>query len=179
MTIDWVSMREKLPTERTEEQKAERNKIFSEFDPNGNGYLSLAEVDRGCRDVLKLYEVFDAKKVIMRAFQAAKGVAPPSGAVSHGPDFVEKREFRLLLVYLRQYFEVWQMFTEIDSGEDHRVDLEEFKAAVGKIASWGFQIDNPEAEFAQIDTNGGGQILFAEFADWAIKKKLDLEDDDE
>lgn len=38
---------------------------------------------------------------------------------------------------------------------------------------------NPEEEFAKIDTNGGGIILFDEFCDWSIKKKLDLEDDDD
>ncbi len=42
--------------------------MFSQFDPNGNGLLSLAEVDKGIRDVLKLDSVFDCKPVIMRAF---------------------------------------------------------------------------------------------------------------
>ena len=39
---------------------------------NGNGYLSLAEVDKGLRDVVKIPTIFDVKPVIMRAFQAAK-----------------------------------------------------------------------------------------------------------
>ena len=30
-----------------------------------------------------------------------------------------------------------------------------------------------------IDANGGGMLLFDEFADWALKKHLDLEDDDD
>ena len=33
------------------------------------------------------------------------------------------------------------------------------------------------AEFDKIDTNGGGQILFSEFVDWALQKNLDIEDD--
>ena len=33
------------------------------------------------------------------------------------------------------------------------------------------------AEFDIIDKNGGGQILFSEFVDWAIEKDLDIEDD--
>ena len=33
------------------------------------------------------------------------------------------------------------------------------------------------AEFDRIDTNNGGQILFSEFVDWALEKKLDIEDD--
>jgi hypothetical protein len=35
---------------------------------NGNGYLSLAEVDKGLRDVVKIPTIFDVKPVIMRAF---------------------------------------------------------------------------------------------------------------
>ena len=34
-----------------------------------------------------------------------------------------------------------------------------------------------DAEFDCIDTNGGGQILFNEFIDWALAKDLDIEED--
>merc|ERR1712093_366385 len=116
----------------------------------------------------------------MRAFQAAKGASTRKGRESkHGADFAEWREFRLLLVYIRQYFEVWQMFDEVDSADDKRVNLDEFKAALAKIESWGLKVDDAEAEFKAIDKNGGGQVLFIEFADWALNKKLDLEDDDD
>ena len=39
---------------------------------NGNGYISLAEIDKGMRDVVVLPNLFAAKPVIMRAFMAAK-----------------------------------------------------------------------------------------------------------
>ena len=42
--IDWNEINRKLPYEQTDEAKAKRRKLFSDFDPNGNGYLSLAEV---------------------------------------------------------------------------------------------------------------------------------------
>ena len=42
--IDWADIRKKLPYERTEEQKKKRMDMFNQFDPNANGYLSLAEV---------------------------------------------------------------------------------------------------------------------------------------
>ena len=42
--------------------------MFRSFDPNGNGFLSLAEVDKGIIDVLNLKEVSHAKPAIMRAF---------------------------------------------------------------------------------------------------------------
>ena len=40
----------KLPTANTPEHKARRYQLFKEFDPNRNGYLSLAEVDLGLRN---------------------------------------------------------------------------------------------------------------------------------
>lgn len=174
--IDWAKIREKLPADKTPEQKEQRRELFKSMDPNGNGFLSLAEVDKGIRDVLALDEVFGIKKVIIRAFNAAKSVHKSTGL---GADTIEFVEFRLLLWYLRQYFEIWQMFKRMDESGDNRIDLEEFKQGVEKIESWGVKIDDPEAEFAELDSNGGGQILFNEFADFALKKGLDLEDDDD
>ncbi len=43
---------------------------------------------------------------------------------------------------------------------------------------WGINITDPEKEFNSIDTNKGGVIMFDEFCKYAIKKGLDLEDDD-
>eukprot|EP01079_Euglenida_sp_SAG-EU17-18_P002938 gene2938-576_t len=177
----WGELARKLPTKRNDADKATRVKLFNQFDPNGNGYLSLAEVDKGIRDVLQCHQMFGCKAVIMRAFQAAKGAGKTKSRL--GPDFVEKCEFRLLLVYLRQYFELFVMFSRIDSSDakynDQRVDLNEFKAAVPLFKAWGYQMADPETEFRQVDKNGGGHILFDEFAEWAFKKELDLEDDDD
>ena len=174
--IDWAKIEGMLPIEKTEEQRAKRKEMFDSFDPNGNGYLSLAEVDRGL-NMIGLFELYDCKKVVMRAFQAAKNVHPSKQGGNE--DYVERNEFRLLLVYLRQYFELWQIFDTVDTSQDHGIDLEEFKAALSKIESWGLAIENPESEFAKIDTNSGGQILFDEFSEWAIQKGLTSEDDDE
>ena len=185
--VDWARLRSKFPpVEKTPEAQRKRLEVFKLFDPNNNGYLSLAEIDKGCRDVLGLYEVFDCKPVIMRAYQAARGAnnvrsskAASAAARKHGEDFVERSEFRLLIVYLRQYFELWQMFDEIDSSDDRRVSVEEFKQALPRLEAWGVKVKDPVATFKSIDTDGGGMILFDEFADWALKLGLDLEDDDD
>jgi len=39
-------------------------------------------------------------------------------------------------------------------------------------------VRNPPAEFKKLDRNGGGQILFDEFSGWALKRGLELVDDD-
>ena len=42
---------------------------------------------------------------------------------------------------------------------------------------WVGPIESMEEEFDKIDKNGGGQVLFSEFVDWALEKDLDIEDD--
>jgi len=104
-----------------------------------------------------------------------------SGDNPHGDDYIEFREFRLLLQTLRQFFEYYQAFDRLDTEDDGRVSKEEFTADKMKetIVKWVGPIEDFEAEFDAIDVNGGGQILFTEFVDWALAKNLDIEDDDD
>ena len=175
--INWHDIRDKLAYERDPASKAKRDKIWGYIDINSNGYVSLAEVDKGLRDVLQLDNVFDCKRAIMRAFQAAKSAVKTNS--KHGADYIERCEFRLLLQYLRQYFEYYQAFARIDTGDDNRVNLEEFIKAKPIIEKWVGKIPDAAAEFQKIDKNGGGEVLFDEFCEWAIRKNLDLEDDDD
>ena len=47
--------------------------MFKDMDPNGNGFLSLAEIDRGFNNMgPKMQIVFLAKAPMLRAFNAAK-----------------------------------------------------------------------------------------------------------
>jgi len=46
--------------------------MFKQFDPNGNGYLSLAEIQKGILDVLELKSLFECKPAILRAFTLTK-----------------------------------------------------------------------------------------------------------
>ena len=56
--------------------------------------------------------------------------------------------------------------------------MEEFKQAKSVMERWGIKGDSV-ALFKEADRDGGGMILFNEFVRWAIKKGLDLEDDDD
>ena len=60
-----------LPFERTQEGKRERTKMWNTMDINLNKYLSLAEIDRGFK-TLKYYEIYKAKKPMIRAFNHTK-----------------------------------------------------------------------------------------------------------
>ena len=175
--FDWDKLLKSLPIQKTEEDRKKRKVIWDQIDMNGNGYVSLAEFDRGVRDVLNLPQIFSLKKVLMRAYQAAKDKI--KGKAKYSKDYVEWLEFRILLVYLRQYFEYYVMFCRIDTSDDFKVNLQELKKALPTLEKWGIKMKNPEAEFKKIDHNNSGSIMFDEFCEFAIKKNLDLEDDDD
>jgi Ca2+-binding EF-hand superfamily protein len=173
--IDWKEFHKKLPIEKTKEDSEKRKKLFKAFDPNGNGYLSLAEVDKAFIDVINIPFIYKRKPVMMRAFQAAKDKGPKR--TQYSDDYIEFTEFRYFLVYLRQYLEYYEMFDRMDTNDDKKVSLEEFKEAIPLMEKWGVKITDPEKTFNEIDTCGGA-IMFDEFCHWAIKKNLDIEDDD-
>ena len=175
--FDWNGLLNKLPIKKTAEEREKRKQMWKIIDNNGNGYVSLAEFDKGVRDVLNLPDIFKLKKVLMRAFQAAKNKYKSKS--THGDDYVEWMEFRIILVYLRQYFEYYVMFCRVDTSDNFKVDINEFKQAIPTLEKWGIKVTDPVAEFKKIDKNGGGSIMFDEFCEYAIQKNLDLEDDDD
>lgn len=124
MNFDWSALLSKLPVKRNSTDRALRRKMWRAIDMNDNGYASLAELDRGIQDVLNLPTIFNCKRVIMRAFQAAKNKYKARSKYSD--DYVEWMEFRIFLVYLRQYFEYWVMFNRTDTNGDHKVSFQEF-----------------------------------------------------
>ena len=71
-------------------------------------------------------EMFSAKPVIASAFHAARksGGGKQTGQAG---DYIERKEFRTLLIMLRQYYELYAMFNRLDTSDDRRIDLSEFK----------------------------------------------------
>ena len=154
-----------------------REKQWAQIDCNGNGFASLAEIDKGIKAVIQLPTLFDLKPVIIRAFQAAKTSVKSKS--SNDDEYVTKAEYRFLLKYLRQYYEYWVAFDSIDISHDKRVSKEEFIKAMALLEKWGINMSDEEAQWKECDSDGSGMILFSGFCDWAIKKNLDLDNDDD
>lgn len=96
-----------MPYQDTESDKKARIVQWRQLDMNGNGYLSLAELDKGMRDIIKLPILFKTKPVMLRAFNAAKD---KSKSKRSRDDYVERTEYKWLLQYLKQYYEYWLAF---------------------------------------------------------------------
>jgi Ca2+-binding EF-hand superfamily protein len=140
----------------------ERNDLFDRIDFNGNGGLSLAEIDKA---VVELWPQFNHKRALMRAYRAAD---------SDQNGYITRKEFGSLLESIRYFNELAHLFDTIDRDNDHRLDLDEFMEGCALVLpELQLSADAAAAEFRKMDENGGGVVLFDEFCAWALEQHLD------
>jgi len=171
---EWEGVAADLPTGPDEAAVRRRKELFVSFDPNGNGILSLAEVDKGLRKTLEPRTL--PPQVVGRAFHAARAISPPVADFSD--DYIDAKEFRFFLLYLHHYLRLWTWFCKVDSSGDGRLGFEEFTSALPLLTAWlpGAALEgiaqDPSSAFAEMDADGGGMVLFDEFAHWVLCRGL-------
>jgi len=172
--IDFKKFSSSLPVGKDEASSEKRKEMFESMDLSGNGQLSLAEIDLGILNFVG-EECFIMKPAIKAAYRTSRGSIPTDDEMKDS--YVEKKEFRTLLLNVRRYIELYAAFDAIDDGDDGRINFEEFSTSLKMLEEWGVTVENPKEEFDTIDSNDGGQILFNEFCQWAMKKGLDYDSD--
>ena len=158
-----------LPFQTDPDHKRRRDELWKGFDMNGNGLLSLAEVDKGLRDVLQLGDnLFRAKKAIIRAFTKAKRAVPKKR--KHSDDYVDRCEFRLLLKYLWEYFLLYNAFMALEEDGDLRLSKEEFITNKGLIEDIVGPITDTDEDWKKMKPGSNGHVLFENFCNWAFDR---------
>ncbi|EGD79006.1 hypothetical protein PTSG_11815 [Salpingoeca rosetta] len=140
--------------------------FWRQLDFNGNNIVSLAEIDKF---VVERFPVLNNKPALMRAY---KKTTLRDG---DGDSWVEKKEFPALLSNLLYFNCLFDAFDDIDTDDDRRVDFEEFKKGL-KVLDMKMGEQDARDEFALMDENGGGVVLFDEFAAWAAQSACPVND---
>eukprot|EP00928_Gymnodinium_smaydae_P003232 TRINITY_DN11154_c0_g1_i3.p1 TRINITY_DN11154_c0_g1~~TRINITY_DN11154_c0_g1_i3.p1 ORF type:complete len:419 (+),score=91.40 TRINITY_DN11154_c0_g1_i3:116-1372(+) len=142
--------------------KRRLHEFWSRIDYNGNGIVSLAEIDKL---VCEAYPELDNKPALMRAYKAA---------CRRADGYVHKPELKRLLRNLVYFNKVWAVFGMVDADGDRRLTFAEFK---GASAQMGVSLQASEArdEFDFMDANNGGMVLFDEFCTWVAEKKMPID----
>ena len=73
--INWEKINSRLPFKKTPEQFEKRKMMWRAIDVNDNGFVSLAEVTRGVRDVIDVDELFECRPAINAAFHHSKSLS--------------------------------------------------------------------------------------------------------
>jgi hypothetical protein len=158
------------------------NKDLKEFwsilDYNGNNVVSLAELDKLVVEFVaggRWPEWFNNKPALLIAFNDRADESRGGGQIvgkrcNAAAELLRKRELKHLLGALVWYSKVWVAFDLIDEGDDRRIDEDEFVKALSKLGAT-YPKEQLKADFAEIDRNGGGKILFGEFCVYLKSKR--------
>ena len=157
---DLAGLAAKLPTGRDAASKRARKALLQRCDASGQGGLVLADADKALAHALDSDGLPAAQPAVARAFAAATDASntnhgsPASGLGLEG--------LRMLLTYLRQYFELFAVFQQRDVGFDGRLSLNDFKQGLDQLAKYGTHVAYAEVEaaFDAIDVDGAGDISF-------------------
>ena len=136
---------------------------FNEMDVNGNGLISLAEIDKL---ITQMYPKFNNKPALIRAYHAAD---------MNGDGLITKKEFKSLWKHIEYFNKAWHKFDLIDKDNDRKLSFAEFEAMSLELFDMQFKDKEAAYVFELIDTNGGGAITFTEFCSFMIKRKIALE----
>ncbi|GBG28504.1 Calmodulin [Hondaea fermentalgiana] len=131
-------------------------------DYNGNGFSSLAELDKM---IVENFPEYDNKPAVMRAYQCID---------RNNNGFISKREFRDFFGYLDYFTKLWDKFESIDDDNDRRISYEEMKRHSKEIFGRELSEESATILFHSLDRNNGGKILFYEWV--AYQAALDRKD---
>lgn len=137
--------------------------LWNRFDYNGNGLLSLAEIDKLVREE---YPQYDDKQALLRAYTFAD---------ADGSGFITKHEFATLVRSLAYFKALAEEFREVDASGDRRIDFDEFLAGAPRMGL-NLGIEEARAIFAKMDADGGGLVLFEEFCAFMGRLKAEHRD---
>lgn len=154
----FMRMAARLPSGRTLEDMSKRNELFYSLDANRSGYLTATDVQIG---LLIFFQEEsserDLKEAVARAFAAAKSVQLNHHGSSAAK--VDKSEFRLLLLHMKQSLELRAIFDEIDAKDPLHITLAEATTAMPLLTKWGLSTNDPVTAFREIDPRNVGQVI--------------------
>jgi len=167
----YDAVKDRLPSDVSQESVDVRKSLFRQWDVNGNGKLSLAEIDKACREQLELENVTaNLEPILIRAYYATLGDHDDDG-------LIEIVQFRRLLEYIALFFEMMFVFEVLGGHDDRRISKKEFMENVTIIRPYlvdrsGATLGDPEAVFETMDANHGGFVLFEELCDFIAQNRI-------
>merc|ERR1711879_622431 len=94
---------DKLPTTNSPEDIKKRDELFTAMDQSANNSLSLAEIELGIKSYVG-EEIYLMKPAIKMAYKIARESDDTDSKLEKG--FVDKGEFRILLVNVKRFIEL-------------------------------------------------------------------------
>ena len=172
--FDWKGLIENIPSEKDKLEK--RYILFKKINKSERNYISTKKLKNNFIQYFNLPDEVIKKDPISLASQAA---IYKYNRYPENDTVLQWSEFRIFLLYLKQYFTYWKIFLDKKNSVEVDINLNEFKEFIPEINKFGLDIKDDEIEniFKQIDINEEGSISFDDFCFILIQKSIDLDDE--
>jgi len=184
MTIFWGDLNLVLPVGNDQADKARRDALFNELDLIGNGIVRQVDFKRCMfRRMPAVKGIDDMATLVNQAFVGGRKTIEP--VVMLGDNQVDRNQFRGVLLYLRCYLKLWDVFQQHGVAPGDAFAARDLAIVTQVLCSWGVPDvrvweESPEEVFRQIDLRGSGCATFSQLADFAVRYALpQLMDSDE
>eukprot|EP00466_Bigelowiella_natans_P014382 jgi/Bigna1/126724/aug1.3_g1432 len=176
-----------LPVGKTPSQTRRRHELFARFDGAGRGLLSPEDAAEGVRGLIgnigegsssssSSDSLLDCKPVITRVFEAARSLraqkrrAKGMRAVDKSDELngLYRQEFRIMLLYLREFLQVYLIFSEADINRSQALGVHEFSAAVA-AGHLPLPPDGDARKTFRKISRGRSSISWPIFCNWALQ----------
>ena len=176
--FNWKGLYEKLSTLKEEYNRKRRVQIWTEILNAGkNESLDYDKLKEGMEKYLDLPKEVLQRGPIKLSFDGAKDKYKCEGKViSDGK--LEFNEFRLFLIYLKQFFQYYELFIKADNSQDNQIDFNEFTKAIPIMKEFGIDVNDEHKIFDAIDTNHDQTISFEELVKYVIQASIKADTDD-
>mmetsp|Transcript_8442 Transcript_8442/g.13499 ORF Transcript_8442/g.13499 Transcript_8442/m.13499 type:complete len:323 (-) Transcript_8442:43-1011(-) len=176
--IRWDNMSYRLPTEKDKQSYIDRTALLKFLDRDNTGRIPIDQMKIGLSRIVSMPGMDDPEHILDEVCSLAQRAVADlmlQGVPRNSEDILAK-EFRVFLMFLQGYLDLWEIFYDIDRLHDEMITLEEFATSAMKLREWGLKDPalnkNPEHIFNQIDEDGSGFISFGEFADYCVRKGM-------
>lgn len=187
--FDVAKLQQAFPVEFDDASKAERTALFKLFDYDGSGKVTLAEFGGGfnkrCIDQMTkggaqpsladsgkcgMYRY--SYRVLIRPFNLANGIGGGKGADGAT---IEKGEMRVLMIAAVACLQILRLFDVADSGNDCRINNQEWAKNLGKInkclqdiAPGSQEVTQDDFSKVKRDGESKGNLLLKEVVDYFL-----------
>lgn len=141
-----------MSTKWTQQELA---KLWKMYDANGNGSVSLGEIDAVVTKLFPDYNHSHYKPALVWAYKMAD---------SDHSGLITRSEFNLLLRCLATFQHLWKRFDELDKDSDHVLSLSEFLHGREALGLGNLDERRATALFNKIDVDKSGRLRFYELA---------------
>ncbi|GIQ81586.1 hypothetical protein KIPB_002564 [Kipferlia bialata] len=166
---------EDLIRQTVNRNKPELRRMWRALDYNGNGLVSLAEIDKW---IVETRPELHHKPALIRAYFATvhKTIDTEAWRKHKGDNWwVVRRQFVPLLRNIFYFNKLFHVFQEMDLDTDRRCTLQEFSTRGVQLLGLDISQELATEAFHAIDRNKGGYVLFDEFAAWVTANQIPVD----